>query len=99
MKRERMHRVPVPALSGVTIDYFLTMDDACEKDRYGISIVVWNDCDPVEEYATQEHIGGDRQEICRLIDRMAQGEVFPVSLSEILDDYLGEIEKERKENL
>lgn len=91
MKRERLYQVSVAALEGVTVDYFLTVDDASESDPYGISIVMKKLSDPIEEYVTKDHIGGDRQEICRLIDRLAQGEVFPVSLSEILDDYFGEI--------
>ncbi len=90
MRRERLYRVSVRELEGVKLDYFLTVD-ALKEEPYGISIVMTRDRDPIEEYVTMNHISADRQEICQLIEVLARGEVFPVSLAEILDDYLAKI--------
>ena len=88
MKRERLYRVSVDELDGVTIEYFLTVDDVCRSDPYGIGIVMRKNSEQTEEYVNMEHICSDRQEMVRFIERLAQGKVCPVSLAEIMDDYL-----------
>ncbi len=78
----------VDGMDGVVLDYYMTVDDTSASDPFGISIVKRCETDTMEEYVAVDHIGADRQEICRLIDRLARGKTFPVSLSEIVDDYL-----------
>ena len=97
MKRERLHCVPVKEMPDTVLEYYLMTDDWEPTDRYGITIVKRCESDPVVEYASIAHIGGDRREICDLIDRLACGVTFPVSLAEILDDYLATYDEKREE--
>ncbi len=88
MRRERIYQVSVDGMDGVVLEYYMTVDDTSASDPFGISIVKRSQTDTTEEYVAVDHIGADRQEISRLIDCLAQGETFPVSLGEIVDDYL-----------
>lgn len=100
MRRKRVDQVTVEGMDGLVLDYYMTIDEASVCEPFGISIVKRCETDMMEEYASIDHIGADRQEICRLIDRLAKGKTFPVSLNEIVDDYLAmydlEIKEERK---
>ncbi len=90
MKRERLFRVKIKELERVTVDYYLTIDEACVHEKYGICLVKVSDGDLIEEFTTVDHVCRGRDEAERLIERLAQGEAMPVSLSEIIDDYLAE---------
>ncbi len=88
MKRERLFRVKIKELEQVTVDYYLTIDEASEYEKYGVCLVKVLDGDLIEEFATVDHVCHERDEAQRLIERLAQGEAMPVSLSDIIDDYL-----------
>lgn len=92
MKRERLYRVRIKGLENVTVDYYLTIDEECEHEKYGVCLVKMSANDLIEEFTTADHVCHRRDEAECLIKRLARGEAMPVSLSEIVDDYLVERE-------
>lgn len=87
MKREKLYRLSV---DDMILEYFMTIDDSVVSEPYGIGISKCHVLNPVEEYAIVDHVGSNQQDVCQLIEKLAKEKVFPVSLAEILDDYLAE---------
>lgn len=88
MKRERLYRIPIAQLSGVTVDYYLTVDDEALYEKYGVCLVKIMHGDLIEEFTGVDHVWFDRQEAVSFIRRLAKGEAMPISLVDIIDDYL-----------
>lgn len=55
-----------------------------DYDRYGICI------ESVTERLEIPHITYDHDEALRLLERLERGQVTPVTLQDIIDDYLAE---------
>ncbi len=90
MKRERLFRVKIKELDHVTVDYYLTIDEACAHEKYGVCLVKVFDGDLIEEFTTVDHVCYERDEAQRLIEQLARGEAMPISLADIIDDYLAQ---------
>lgn len=89
MKRERLYRVRIWELKNVTVDYYLTIDEANPDEKYGVCLVKTADGNLIEEIASADHVWRDRSDAQQLIGRLAHGKAMPVSLADIIDDYLG----------
>ncbi len=90
MKRERLFHIEIKELKHVTVDYYLTIDEDSVFEKYGVCLVKSLDNNLIEEFACVDHVCSKRNEAEHLIKRLADGETTPVTLSEIIDDYLAE---------
>lgn len=88
MKREHLYRIQIGQLPNVTVDYYLTIDEDAPYEKYGVCLVKTIDHNLVEEFTAIDHIWRDREDAVKLIRRLADGEAMPVSLADIIDDYL-----------
>lgn len=60
------------------------LEDPTAQDRFGVSVQSENDIVSIP------HITGDQEQIFRLIDRLRRGNVTPVTLRDIVEDFLAE---------
>lgn len=88
MKRECLYRVRIVQLNNVTVNYYLTIDDEAIYERYGVCLVKVTDGDLIEEFTCVDHVWDDRQEAVSFIQRLAKGETMPMTLADIIEDYL-----------
>lgn len=89
MKRERLYRIRIWELKNVTVDYYLTIDEMNPQEKYGVCLVKTTDENLIEEVASADHVWHNRKDAQQLIRRLARGKAMPISLADIIDDYLG----------
>ena len=88
MKRERLCRLCIAQLNNVTVDYYLTVDDEALYEKFGVCLVKITDGDLIEEFACVDHVWFDRQDAVSFIRRLVKGEAMPITLTDIIEDYL-----------
>lgn len=88
MKRERLFRKQIKDLKNVTVDYYLTTDCQETVDKYGVCLVKFCTNNLIEEYASVDHVWRHREQAEQIIKQLADGETTPVSLTDIIDDFL-----------
>ncbi len=85
MKSEQLFSVAID--NRVSVEYYITVDEVAEYEKYGVCIMK-NELSNIGEFASANHVFPNREEAVDFIAKLANGKAMPITLADIIDDYI-----------